>query len=225
MLQLLLNISILPQGGNFALINYSAPPTPLHNSPVCHSHTTHCVQKWPPKHLFLIFYQHHLHISSDVVEIQKWKIKKVSPDLGFKLNSSVSLVKKGPQTNILQEAFHSQTKLQQFPCSTLSTSLLFVLAAIRTAIWATSSLTKTKADSLSLWPEVVVYHPSWHRQRRPALKGGWIMDECSPEVLHLPNQCAWSSCVSFSCLELPHQEPVFRRMCSFQLNNKRVHNI
>ena len=121
--------------------------------------------------LFLICYQYNIHISWDVLEIQRQKSKQV-----FCFGSKVKflkdyLVKKAhkllqvPITNLKP----SKTKPQRFPCSVLWTSLLFVLAAIHTAIWATSSLTKTKADSLSLWPAVVVSHPCWHTQPRPAL--------------------------------------------------------
>lgn len=110
----------------------------------------------------------------------------------------------------------------KFPCSVLWTSLLFVLAAIHSDIWATSSLTKTKADSHSLWPGVVVCHPCWHTRLRPALKGGWIMNERSPEVFHLPNQCAWSCWLSFSLSKATASRASVPAMCSLQINRERA---
>lgn len=60
-------------------------------------------------------------------------------------------------------------------------------------------LMETKTDSLCMLPGVVVCHPCWHAQHRPALKGGWIMDDLDVVhyVFHLANQCVWS------CLFLP----------------------
>lgn len=113
------------------------------------------------KRLFLIYYQSYISwdvfcFGSQVKFLKDYLVKKAHKPLQVAI------------TNLRP----SKTKPQQFPCSVLWTSLLFVLAAVHTAIWATSSLTKTKADSLSLWPAVVVCHPCWHTQPRPALSNG-----------------------------------------------------
>lgn len=58
------------------------------------------------------------------------------------------------------------------------------LAATHAAIWATGSVMKAEADSLSSLPGVVVCHPCWHAELRPAPKGWMNNDQRQARSFH-----------------------------------------